>query len=156
MKRFLMRMKRTILYCIVLHVIEWGIFLLSDYYEEHTSTHDVSAWASLLLPVVSVLALFQFRKRLYADSGFQKKWHYTFGLAAVWFAVTGLAVIAELSLLEADKFPVEQIHGGWDWFLNGIEYGFFPILNCVFGSGVLLLSILCGAAYRKIKAYRAG
>ena len=155
MKRFMMRMKRTILYCIVLHVIEWGIFLLSDLYEEKTSTHDVSAWASLLLPIASVIALFLLRRHLYAESGFQKKWHYTYGLAGIWFVLTGLAFIAELCLLDMDKFPVEQTHGGWAWLLNGIEYGVFPALNGIVGGGVLLFSVPAGFLYRKFRENRA-
>ena len=154
-RNFMQRMKRPALYCVVLHIIEWAVFIFCDFMDESHGGGDSAIAAAFLMPGVSAVVLCLLVHVLSPESGYRKKWQYTLALAAVWFIVTGLSLIAELILMDRGCMPVKQNQSGWENFLNGIEYVFFPIWNLIIGCGVLLLSILVRAGFRKIKAYRA-
>lgn len=152
-------MKRMVLYCTVLHLLEWGIFLLSDLYEEHNGSPGTAiVYGDIVLPLISAAALCLmyrfFRKRI----AFGKSWLCSLLLAGFWFVLCGFAIIAELALIDIDNFPIYQHGGDCGWFLNGIEYIFFPICNLVIGCGTMMIFslVLAIIAYRKQKKENRG
>ncbi len=136
-------MKRTVLYCTVLHLAEWLIFLLCDYREEHSDKNDLSITVGMfVLPVVSAAVLCLFYRLLRGKTSFRKNWMYSAATAGVWFLLCGIAFLTECILINQDSFPIRQQTGGWEHFLNGIEYIFFPACNLVIGCGIMLLLTL--------------
>ncbi|MBR3268459.1 MAG: hypothetical protein IKI58_07010 [Oscillospiraceae bacterium] len=136
-------MKKTVFACIILHIAEWIVFLLCDYYEEHSDANDLAVTVGMLvLPVISAAVLGAFFALLRKHTAFQKKWQYSLVLAGVWFVLCGIAFLAELCVIEHDCFPIRQQTGGWEHFLNGIEYIFFPAFNLVVGCSTMLILTL--------------
>ncbi len=149
-------MKRTVIFCVILQLAEWLIFLYCDYQEEHggeTTPEPFMAIVILTFVTVSALLLICLSMRNSVQIC-GRKMHPVL-LAGIWYACCMTTFAAAMLLLRFDLEPIPQHHTGSSLDLNGIEYGLFPVNNLIAGCGVLLLTPLIRFLFSFIKAVRS-
>lgn len=138
-------MKRTALYCVCLLAAEWAAFLALDAFEEKGGhSGGITMAGAFCLPLLSILILCIFARTLRKHASFQQEWVFPLALSGIWGGLSMLGSLAGSWMAFTENFPITQHSGGLTsgWFLNGIEYLFFPILNGVAGVTALLVFTL--------------
>ncbi len=110
--------KTTILYLII-HILSQGLFMLADFIEEKYNESIFLPIGFLGIPIILFVfyLIFQFAFKQYKEQ-YGKKMIYNL----LWFSIgTIISIIVCYLIFELD-FPVHQARGGWENFLNGIEY----------------------------------
>ncbi len=129
--------------CCLYHVLSWGLFSLEDYLWEYVDSGDYffSFWG---MPIIACILYFYFRKRIFRLQSITWKGNAVFFL--IWFVVSLVfGFVITLMTCEYNNWIVRQHTGGWEYFLNGIEY---PLFGILLGAGPLIVAILGEIAIR--------
>lgn len=125
-----------ILIVLVVQLIAWGIMTLTDLYEE-TTNNQYEMVTIILVPCLIVLFYLIYRKRLYAYQ--EVKWKDIGLLQLTWFAFSVAFGIIISVLVGQNLWIVHQATGGWENFLNGIEYAIFAVFLCLLPMFLVLI-----------------
>lgn len=132
-------MKRSIylgiVYSVLCNLVAWTLLTLSDFYGERTHNHLEMAVA-IVLPVIMVLVYICYMlisKRIHAN------WKSKLCDKGIWTVVSALFSFIVSFLVGEEVWVVKQATGGWEHFLNGIEYMSFGIL---FTGGCLIAFLI--------------
>lgn len=128
----------------VTQIICWIIFVFGDYLSETVSNDILLYTALLLLPVIIPIAYLIFQKKVHYDS--VPGWVNTLTVLLVW-GVENLIFGRIIIALQI----VPQAYGGWEHFLNGIEYLMFPLFNIALAVIIVSFWNLVVFIYKKIK-----
>lgn len=128
-------MRRNLLICFIIQFIGWCILTFSDYLEEKDYCNFNTA-VIRMVPLICVVLYTIFRK-----------WIYKYNLPGVksvaklcfsWLIYEIIFGISFYMLLNEGLWIVPQATGGWENFLNGVEYivfafeiGIFPVAWCI-------------------------
>ncbi len=119
------------------NIIAWGLFTLGDYYEELRSTDFFYVLVFYAAPIIVSLLYILLRGRIYKD-GVNLKAIAVTSLSWIMISVIFFLVISYLVLNE--MWIITQTRGGWEHFLNGIEY---PLFGIFFAAIPLIVGLLC-------------
>lgn len=110
--------KTTILYLLV-HLISQGLFMIADYIEEKYSESIFLVIGYFGIPILLLILylVFQFVFKQYKEH-YGRKIIYNL----LWFSMGTIISIFVCYLIFELDFPIHQETGGWEHFLNGIEY----------------------------------
>lgn len=132
---------------IATQAIGWGIISLVDFYTEVTR-NDVIYPVVFGLPAVCLLLYLLFRKQVYGvqASGVDKC-----KFIGIWFGASLMfGLIITFMTCKWNKWIVHQATGGWENFLNGIEY---PLFGIIFGPFLSLILVLFEAVIALAKLW---
>lgn len=120
---------------VVTQAIGWGIISLVDFYTEITR-NDVIYPAVFGVPAMCLVLYLILRRKIYGVQASRlEKWKFI----GIWFGVSlMLGVMITFMTCEWNNWIVHQATGGWENFLNGIEY---PLFGIIFGP---FLSLIVG------------
>lgn len=142
--------KKTVV-CLVVQVIAWGLLTLYDWMEE-TGGDDLFGYAVLITPFVLTVLYFCLRKKLYGTGEILMK--HVWQLCGIWFLIScAFGVPLTILVVHWNVWIVRQAQGGWDNFLNGIEY---PMFGFFLGVPPLIAVILGEVIIRIARHYFAG
>lgn len=132
---------------IVTQTIGWGILSLVDYYTEVTR-NDVIYPVVFGLPAICLVLYFIFRGKIYdGQTSGAEKWKFI----GIWFGISLiLGLIITFMTCEWNNWIVHQATGGWENFLNGIEY---PLFGIIFGPFLSLIVGLFEAVIALVKIW---
>ena len=117
-------MKKKILICLIAQIICWGMMTLSDYMEE-TYNDSYNVAVVFAVPLICVILYIILRKWIYDNQIVRLK--DVAIICAAWM-ICGLILGFLIGVLVTNEmWIVPQATGGWEHFLNGIEYMMFAI-----------------------------
>ncbi|MCR5203373.1 MAG: hypothetical protein K6D02_09880 [Lachnospiraceae bacterium] len=120
-------------YAFILNVVSWFIFTLFDAYIESTGTGQHTEMYFGLVQILIIMIIYTVARA----KGLWRNEHFGIKLLQklIWIgACAGFSMIA-FYMIGSDTMIVKQNGGGFEHFLNGIEYGifaiFFPVINVI-------------------------
>lgn len=113
-------MKQSIRLYIIMNLAAWALFSLVDYIEETTNNDfEVVALIFLLVIVCVTYCIFEFKterlRRPFKEKAIDK---------LIWIGISSAFAVLICYLLLNNIWIVKQAQGGWEHFLNGVEYVF--------------------------------
>lgn len=148
MKEFLKALK----YVILFQIISWGIFILVDEspFIIKTSAEMVSILVGIFLLIILLLLYFIFSKKVIVKNSYNSI-IFIASLLILWIIFSILGIYITLKLVD-----IGVLHycsgGGWNCFLNGIEYGLFGFGMLII-VGIIILWNIIYYCYKLIKNY---
>ena len=125
---------------VVAQMIAWGIFTFTDYYEETTS-NDYELIICFAVPVVYFLFYLIFRRRIYDTV--PVKWKEIAMFFGIWLVLgVSFGTVITFMTCQWNNWIVHRDTGGWEHFLNGLEYPLFGFMLVV---GFVITAVLCEA-----------
>lgn len=124
-------------FSLITNIIGWTIFTFSDYLEE-TGNGDSFMWI-VLWGVPSVVGLAYIVRNLMVRKEGADTVKECLKNAGKWLLVSGVIGVGIHVALAFDLWFVKQATGGWENFLNGIEYALFALFLT---GGVFVVIIL--------------
>ena len=158
MKKFL----KVFMNISLFQIISWSLLILCDYFDEKPIS-ELSFWSSniqsivyilmFLFPVMITIGYLILENKLVNKIEISKKrlCIYTTG---IWILETIVILMVVWTLIENDKWIIYQ-EGGWDNFLNGIEYLLIPFYNLAVPCIVIGLQRIICFIFKKIKKVRS-
>lgn len=133
-------MKKDFLMLFITQVIAWFLFTLSDLIDEHSSEYT-EGFALFIICSAIVVLYFVFRDDFYKDVRI-KKWKELICLLFIWLVQCAIfgGIISSLAL--NNTWIVHQATGGWEHFLNGIEYPVFAIILALLSVFILFIELI--------------
>jgi len=137
------------LFSFIANLAGWTIFSFSDYLEEtgnDGSFMAVVAWGIPALVGIAYIVrnMLERRERAYTIKECLKN-------AGKWFLVSGMFGVVINALLINEWWFIKQATGGWENFLNGIEYALFALFLTGGVLGVIVLWNILYWIYWKIR-----
>lgn len=148
MKEFLKSLK----YVIIFQIISWGIFILVDEspFIIKSSAEMISIWIVIFLLIVLLLLYFIFSKKVIAKNNYNSI-IFNASLLILWIIFSILGIYITLKLVD-----IGVLHycsgGGWNCFLNGIEYTLFGF-GLLIIVGIIILWKIIYYCYKSIRNY---
>lgn len=110
---------------LLVQLIAWAGFTMVDFIEETTSNNfeDIAVFG---IPI-AVVAVYAFMRK----QNWQPDLKYGKRVALIllyWLGMTAGVTAVVMKLIDQDKWIVYQAAGGWEHFLNGLEYAVFGIM----------------------------
>lgn len=111
---------------LIAFILAWSLFTFSDYCEENLLLYyDALMGISLcVIPVIIGMLYLIFEKRI--NSAKISKAMNTWAIIGVWIGINTITGFIVCYMVSYNKWIVKQATGGWENFLNGIEYFIFP------------------------------
>ena len=146
-------MKKLVTELLVFQIIQWGVFLFCDFLQEthHSAAADNLLYygAMMFLPVLLFLILCLREKNTREEQGFSAMVPHQAARLAVWIGMNA-AAFAVLYPLAAYRI-IPQHSGGWEWFLNGVEYMFTPLIS---SAAAVAITFIRFCAWFILRKYR--
>lgn len=120
-------MKKKIAICLIVQIICWSIMTLSDYVEE-TYNDSYNLVVVFAVPLICVILYIIFRKWIYDNQIVRLK--DVAIICAAWMICGLILGFLIGALVLNEMWIVSQATGGWEHFLNGIEYMMFCYYAC--------------------------
>ena len=133
----------------LMQILSWAVLTLADYIEETTS-NDFLLITELVLPALMAVMYIIFQSKIHGTSGSRVK--NALSVLGLWSLENIILGIFIISLLNNNQWLVYQKRGGWENFMNGIEYGVFPFFNIMEPLIIFLLWGIAGLIYKKINS----
>lgn len=135
-------------YSILINFISWGIFTFFDFLDEHYIEYSgYNGIFIFAMPVIIGILYFVLRFKGIVNNVGIKKRIINF---LIWILTSGVISSYISFLALGNSWIVHQNTGGWENFLNGIEYPFFGFLLIVITLVLFIISdIICFIIYRK-------
>lgn len=135
-------MKKKILLSLIAQLICWSIMTLADYMEE-TYNDSYNVAVVFAVPLICVILYIIFRKWIYDNQIVRLK--DVAIICAAWM-ICGLILGFLIGVLVTNEmWIVPQATGGWEHFLNGIEYMMFAMtLAGIPFVAVVLIEVVIG------------
>lgn len=122
-------MSKSVRLYILMNIVAWIIFSLVDYIEE-TTANDFFLPAIIILSIIVCIIYCVFEIK---TENFRLSFKHKAILKLIWIGITGVFAVPIFFLVCSDMWIIKQARGGWEHFLNGIEYGvmgFFLVVFC--------------------------
>lgn len=135
----------------VTFILAWSFFTFSDYCEEnHLFYYDAMMMISMLvIPVIIPILYLVFEK--YINSAEMSRAKNTLAIMGIWLCINAITSFFVLNMVNNDKWIVTQARGGWENFLNGIEYMIFPFFLGLIPIIIVAIWRLISLIYYKVK-----
>lgn len=143
-------MRKNILIVFIIQVILWFLFSVSDYLEENSMFNDASFLLVIISSITIIILYFIFRDDFYYDVRI-KKWKELICLWFIWLVQCTIfgSIISSLAL--NNTWIVHQATGGWEHFLNGIEYPVFAIILALISVLIVFIELIISIV-KKVRA----
>ncbi|MBD5510495.1 MAG: hypothetical protein HDR08_04490 [Lachnospiraceae bacterium] len=122
------KVRKNAITFLLVQLIAWAGFTMVDFIEETTSNNfeDIAVFG---IPI-AVVAVYAFmRKQNWQPDLKYGKWVAL--ILLYWLGMTAGVTAVVMKLIDQDKWIVYQAAGGWEHFLNGLEYAVFGIMLAV-------------------------
>ncbi|RGY96268.1 hypothetical protein [Clostridium sp. AM58-1XD] len=133
----------------LMQILSWAVLTLADYIEETTS-NDFLYITEFALPALMAVMYMIFQTKIHGTS--QSRVKNALSVLGLWTIENILLGILIMSFANNNRWLVHQKTGGFENFLNGIEYGIFPFLNIMEPLIIFLLWGIAGLIYKKINS----
>lgn len=122
------KVRKNAITFLLVQLIAWAGFTMVDFIEETTSNNfeDIAVFG---IPI-AVVAVYAFVRK----QNWQPDLKYGKRVALIllyWLGMTAGVTAVVMKLIDQDKWIVYQAAGGWEHFLNGLEYAVFGIMLAV-------------------------
>ena len=124
---------------LLVQLIAWAGFTITDFVEEITS-NDFELIAAFGIPIAVVVIYALMRKQNWQPGLKYGKWVAL--ILLYWLAMTLGVTVVVMRLVNQNKWIVPQATGGWENFLNGLEYYLFGIMLAVIPIVLILVGEL--------------
>ena len=119
------KVRKNAITFLLVQLIAWAGFTMVDFIEETTSNNfeDIAVFG---IPI-AVVAVYAFVRK----QNWQPDLKYGKRVALIllyWLGMTAGVTAVVMKLIDQDKWIVYQAAGGWEHFLNGLEYAVFGIM----------------------------
>ena len=151
-------MKKTLLQFTAAQIVFCLLFVLCDRIEEHTGSHLSVSFGLFALPAAEGILFCLFDAKLQKQNGIGLHWLHCLASAVLWAVECAVFGLMILWTLVGSFELIPQRSGGLNsgWFLNGLEYLFFPLFEIVIVSCIILIWGVGTFLYRRKKENRAG
>lgn len=122
------KVRKNAITFLLVQLIAWAGFTITDFIEETTSNNfeDIAVFG---IPI-AVVAVYAFVRKQNWQPGLKYgKWVAL--ILLYWLGMTAGVTAVVMKLINQDKWIVYQAAGGWEHFLNGLEYAVFGIMLAV-------------------------
>lgn len=134
----------------VAQMVSWVVFILGDYVDEAISDSSLLFTAIVVQPFAMPVLYLVFKKRIHYHE--IPGWVNTLTALAIWDAENICLAMASSALMAHGMWFIHQAYGGWDDFLNGIEYMIFLFVNIFVPTAIVALWNLAVFIYKKIES----
>lgn len=138
-----------IVYVLISHIVSWMLFSATDYLAEEWTTQDAMAVFLFSVAFLNLAAYIirdlKIRKGRAADA----KEMLVF--SAEWLGIGGLLSVLVCLLVFQNRWIVEQAVGGFENFLNGLEYPVFAVFLVFFSLIFIILWNVCRGLYYRVR-----
>lgn len=117
-------MSKNICLITLIQLLMWTLFSFCDYIDE-TKRSDIAMIFAIIFPIFLAVIYLIFENKLCNNHVFSKVKNTIFFIG-IWCIETVLVGIAIWKMIDLDIWIIHQPTGGWENFLNGIEY---PIMG---------------------------
>lgn len=140
-----------IVYVLISHIVSWMLFSATDYLAEEWTTQDAMAVFLFSVAFLNLAAYIirdlKIRKGRAADA----KEMLVF--SAEWLGIGGLLSVLVCLLVFQNRWIVEQAVGGFENFLNGLEYLVFAVFLVFFSLIFIILWNVCRWLYYRLRRH---
>lgn len=142
------KIRKNVITILLVQLVAWAGITMVDFVEEITSK-DFEVIAILGIPIAAAVVYAFVRKRNWEPDLKYGKWIALTLLG--WLGMTAGITTVVMMLVNRNNWIVPQARGGWEHFLNGIEYGLFGIMLAVIPIVLILAGELLAWSIAKCK-----